>query len=69
MSVFEDGKPTKHEQDKKKLTIRQEAKLNRKLAEATTGQIFWHLYRRHELGLTRFVLILTVAFGFYKWLT
>lgn len=69
MSVFDDGKPTKHELDKKKLTIRQEAKLNRKLADATFGQIVWHLYRRHELGLTRFALIATVGFGFYKWLT
>lgn len=67
--VFEDGKPTRHELDKKKLSIRQQAKLERKLVDSSTGQIVRHLMYRHRVGLLTSYSIGLTVFGFYKWLT
>lgn len=67
--VFDDGKPTKHERDSKKLTIRQQAKQERKLVEASTGQIVRHLMYRHRVGLLSGYSIGITLFGIYiKWL-
>lgn len=63
--VFDDG----HPKQKEVFNARKQAKAERKLTDASTGQIVRHLMYRHRVGLlTSYSLAITV-FGFYKWLT